>query len=46
MKVGDRIDAVQTKNVMHYKISHWARGTIITVLEPDQFYVSFENETN
>lgn len=32
---------------MNYKISHWAKATITTVMDPpDQFYVSFDNETH
>jgi hypothetical protein len=29
---------------MHHKISHWARATLISQLDPDQFYVVFDNE--
>lgn len=45
LKEGDKLDSVLTRNVMNHKISHWARATVVTVMDPpDQFYIAFENE--
>jgi hypothetical protein len=36
LKVGDRLDAVLSVHVMQYRISHWARATIIQATDvPD-----------
>lgn len=35
-----------SKTIMNHKVNHWARATIVSLLDEDQFYVAFDNESN